>query len=73
MMKKGYNPKTINRTKFMQKSLELGISTHTEMEITECMLDKTDEEKEVLAVRLIEIITTSGSEEEMIARSRQLI
>lgn len=72
MLKKGYNPRTINRTKFLEKSTELNISAHTEAEITECMLDKTDEEKEKLAVRLIEIITTSSSEKEMIERAEKL-
>ena len=73
MLKKGYNPRTINRTKFLEKSTELNISAHTEAVITECMLDKTDEEKEELAIYLMEIITTSCSEQEMIERASRLI
>ena len=61
------------RCKLLSKCTELNISAHAEAEITECMLDKTDEEKEELAVRLIEIITTSDSEEEMIERASRLI
>lgn len=72
MMKKE-NPRSKIRCELLSKCSEKGLSSHTEAEMTECMLDKTDEEKEELAVCLIEIITTSASEEEMIERSRILL
>ena len=72
-MLKKENPRSRMRCELLDKCTELDISYHTIAEITECMLDKTDEEKEELAIRLIEIITTSDSEEEMIERSRLLL
>ena len=72
-MLKKENPRSKMRCELLSKCSEMGLSSHTEAEITECMLDKTEEEKEELAVRLIEIITTSDSEEEMIERASRLI
>ena len=72
MMKKE-NPRSRKRHAMSVLLMEKEVSMHTQAEITECMLDKTDEEKEELAVCLIEIITTSDSEEEMIERSRLLL
>ena len=72
MMKKE-NPRSKMRCELLSKCSEMGLSSHTEAEITECMIDKTEAEKEELAVRLIEIITTSNSEEEMIERASQLV
>lgn len=72
-MLKKENPRSKMRCELLRKCSEMGLLSHTEAEITECMLDKTEEEKEELAVRLIEIITTSNSEEEMIERASQLI
>jgi hypothetical protein len=51
----------------------MGLSSHTEAEMTVCMDGKTDEEKEKLAEMLLEIISTSATEEEMIAKSQKLI
>lgn len=48
---------------------EKGVSLHTQAEMTECMDGKTEEEKERLAEQLLEIISTSSTEEEMIAKS----
>ena len=72
VLKKGYNPKSIHRTKLMEKRRELGISVHTMAVITECMIDKTEEEKEKLAISLMEIVTTSCCEDEMIERAMKL-
>lgn len=72
MMKKE-NPRSRMRHDMCVLLREKGVSVHTRAEITECMRDKEDEEKEKLAVRLIEIITTSNSEEEMIERASQLV
>ena len=41
--------------------------------MTECMADKADVEKERLAEQLMEIVSTSTTEEEMISKSRKLI
>ena len=71
-MLKKENPRSIKRHKFLQKSMEMDLSSHTEMELVECMDGKTDEEKENLAVQLLEIISTSSTEEEMIERAKKL-
>ncbi|MEE1320227.1 MAG: hypothetical protein UHM85_01670 [Acutalibacteraceae bacterium] len=67
------NPRSKMRCELLSKFWELGVSSHTKAELTECMDGKTDSEKEKLAVRLMEIITTSNSEEEMIERASRLI
>ena len=72
-MLKKENPQSRMRHAMCRTLSEKGVSSHTKAEITECMRDKEDEEKEELAVRLIEIITTSDSEEEMIERASRLI
>ena len=51
---------------------EKDVSAHTQAEMTECMEGKADEEKERLAVLLMDIVSTSSSEEEMINRSKEL-
>lgn len=51
---------------------ENGVSFHTRAEMVECLDGKTIAEKELLAEQLIEIITTSATEEEMIARAINL-
>ena len=71
MMKKE-NPRNEMRHKLFVKWNEMAISYHARAEMTECMADKPDEEKERLAVLLMEIIENSTTEEEMIARSRML-
>lgn len=51
----------------------MNLLSHTGMKLVECMDGKTEAEIEKLAEQLLEIITTSDSEEEMIERARQLI
>lgn len=72
-MLKKENPRSKMRHAMSVLLMEKGVSMHTQAEITECMLDKTDEEKEELAIYLMEIITTSCSEQEMIERASRLI
>ena len=72
-MLKKENPRSKMRCALLSKFWELGVSSHTKAEVTECMDGKTDEEKEELAILLIEIITTSDSEDEMIERASRLI
>lgn len=71
-MLKKENPLSRMRCKFLGECTKLGISSRAEADMTECMDGKTDEEKELLAEQLIEIITTSATEEEMVERSRYL-
>lgn len=71
-MLKKENPRSRMRIELLSKCTEMGLSSHTEAEITECMDGKTDEEKENLAVQLLEIISTSSTEEEMIERAEKL-
>ena len=72
-MLKKEDPQSRMRHAMCRTLSEKGVSFHTRAEITECMDGKTDEEKEELAILLIEIITTSASEEEMIERASRLI
>ena len=72
-MLKKENPRSRMRHAMSVLLMEKEVTMHTQAEITECMRDKEDEEKEKLAVHLIEIITTSNSEEEMIERASRLI
>ena len=72
-MLKKENPRSRMRCEFLSKCTQMGLSSHTEAELTVCMSGKTDEEKEKLAVQLIEIITTSKTEQEMIIKAQKLI
>ncbi len=72
MMKKE-NPRSRMRCEFLGKCTEMELSSHTIAEMTVCMDGKTEEEKERLAELLLEIISTSTTEEEMIAKSQKLI
>ena len=67
------NPRSRLRCALCQMFTDKGVSIHTQAEMTECMADKADEEKERLAEQLMEIISTSTTEEEMISKSRKLI
>ncbi len=71
-MLKAENPRSKKRCEFINKAHELEISMNTEAKITACMYGKTDEEKELLAEKLLEIITESETEQEMIERSKKL-
>lgn len=71
-MLKKENPRSKMRCELLTKCSELDVSSHTIAEITECMDGKTEGEKENLAVQLLEIISTSSSEEEMIERAKKL-
>ena len=72
MMKKE-NPKSKMRCALSQILREKNISMHTQAEITTCMSEKSDEEKEKLAVQLMEIVSTSKTEQEMIYKSQNLV
>lgn len=71
-MLKPENPASRKRCEFSRKCRELGLSSHTKAKITVCMMGKTDEEKELLAEKLLAIITESQTEQEMIEKSRLL-
>lgn len=71
MMKKE-NPRSKMRCKLLRKCTEMGLSSHTELELVECMDGKTDSEKERLAEQLLQIILTSNSEQEMISKAVKL-
>ena len=71
-MLKAENPRSKKRCEFLNTTLNLGISSSTKLEITTCMCGKTEEEKEQLAEKLLEIITESENEQEMIERSKKL-
>ena len=71
-MLKAENPRSRKRHAFMSKARDLDISMRTRTEITTCMYGKTEEEKELLAEKLLEIITESETEQEMIERSKKL-
>lgn len=71
-MLKKENPRSRMRCKLLSKCSEMNLSSHTEAKITECMDGKMDSEKEKLAEQLLEIISTSSTEEEMISRAEKL-
>lgn len=71
MMKKE-NPRSVMRCEFLTKCREKELSSHTIAEMTMCMLGQTDSEKEKLAEQLMEIISTVGTEQEMIDRANWL-
>ena len=72
-MLKKENPQSVKRCAMFEMLSEKDVSYHTRAEITECMAEKADEEKEKLAEKLMEIISTSSTEEEMIERAKTLI
>ena len=71
MMKKE-NPRSRMRCALSQLFTAKDISMHTQAEMTVCMYEKPDEEKEKLAEQLLGIISTSSTEEEMIAKAMEL-
>ena len=71
-MLKKENPRSRMRHELLSNCTELDISSLIIADITECMLGKTDEKKEELAKQLLEIISTSSSEKEMIERAKKL-
>lgn len=71
-MLKQENLRSPKRCELLNKCLAMGLSSHTMAEITECMVGKTEREKEQLAELLLEIISTSSTEEEMILRAKKL-
>lgn len=71
-MLKKENPRSRMRCKLLSKCSEMNLSLHTEAKITECMDGKMESEKEKLAEQLLEIISTSSTEEEMISRAEKL-
>ncbi len=66
------NKMFIQRHAMCKMLSEKDVSYHTRAEITECMDGKTEREKEQLAEQLLEIISTSSTEEEMILRAKKL-
>ncbi len=52
-MRKGYNPKTINRTKLLETFLDQNVSLDTQLEISRTMVGKSEEEKEMIAASLL--------------------
>ena len=66
------NPRSRMRCALCEMFTEKDISMHTQAEMVECMGDKSDEEKERLAVLLMEIVETSATEEEMVTKSQRL-
>ena len=72
-MMKNENPQSRMRCALSQMLTKKGVSMYTQAEITVCMCEKTDEEKEKLAEQLIEIVSTSKTEQEMILKSQKLI
>ena len=71
-MLKKENPRSRMRCELLSKCSEMGLSSHTEAEMTVCMDGKTEEEKERLAEQLLKIISTSTTEEEMLAKAMKL-
>ena len=71
-MLKKENPKSKMRHAMCKTLSEKGVSFRTRAEITECMDGKTESEKEKLAVQLLEIISTSSTEQEMIEQAKKL-
>ena len=71
-MLKKENPRSKMRCAMSKVFLEKGVSSHTQVQMVKCMDGKTEEEKEKLAEQLLEIISTSSTEEEMIEKSKKL-
>ena len=71
-MLKQENTRSKKRCEFLRMCTELGLSSRAEAEITECMYGKPDEEKELLAEKLLVIITESKTEQEMIDKAKLL-
>ena len=71
-MLKPENPASRKRHAMCEMLREKAISYHTRAEITECMNGKSDEEKELLAEKLLAIITESKTEQEMIDKAKLL-
>ena len=71
-MLKKENPKSKMRCAMSKMFMEKGVSLHTQAEMTVCMDGKTEEEKEILAERLLAIISKTSDEKEMIEKAMRL-
>ena len=72
MLMKKENPTTIQRCKLSKTCLERGVSVPTIARITMPMCDKPETNKELIAEKLLEIVKSSKTEEEMITRAEAL-
>ena len=72
-MLKKENPTSMMRHELSKLCREKNLSLRIMADMTDCMFEKPDEEKEELAEKLIEIVLTSKTEEEMVERSRKLV
>ncbi len=71
-MLKPENPASSKRHAMCEMLREKAVSYHTRAEITDCMFGKSEEEKEILAEKLLAIITECKTEQEMIDKARVL-
>ena len=68
----GENLRSPNRCKFLMTALEKGISGSTIAVITSTMAQKSEKEKEDIALKLLNIVETSDTEEEIMDKAEIL-
>lgn len=71
MLKKGYEPGTEYRCKLLRTLSKKGLSFDTQNKLTEYMTGKPIRIKEQIAEKLLKIIESSKSEEEMLRKAKE--
>lgn len=70
-MAEGENQEGVQRLKLLKYCTKIGLSYDILAPMTRCMRGKTDKEKDQIAEKLLRIIESSKSEEEMLKRAAE--
>ena len=73
MLKKGSDPRIGYRCKLLALFLKKGLSCPTQDKLVESMIGQPERIKEQIAEKLLKIIESSKSEEEMLKRAKEEI
>ena len=71
MILKKENPRSVKRCKLMKICRDMDISMPTQLKLVSPMREKSDEEKELIAEKLLKIVESSQTEDEMIAKAEK--
>ena len=71
MILKNKNPRSAKRCKLMKICRDMDISMPTQLKLVSPMREKSDKEKELIAEKLLKIVESSQTEDEMIAKAEK--
>ena len=71
MILKKENPRSVKRCNFLKYCHDNNVPISTLLKLTALMRGKSDEEKELIAEKLLKIVESSQTEDEMIAKAEK--